>query len=138
LRVEGDSLIVGNEDFEPAGSPVTGNQVYDLTKIRNIYVFGAGKGVQWVARAVEEVLGNRLTGGHVIAKHDDDMILERVGVTYGAHPVPDEGCVRGCEKILEMTRGLRKIDCVHHRGQGISSLLPCRLGEPEDVRQTPI
>lgn len=139
LRVEGDSLIVGNEDFEPAGSPVTGNQVYDLTKIRNIYVFGAGKGVQWVARAVEEVLGNRLTGGHVIAKHDDDMILQRVGVTYGAHPVPDEGCVRGCEKILEMTRGLTQDDLVFTiAANGISSLLtmPVPGVSLEDVRQT--
>ena len=30
LRVEDGRLIVGNSDFEPGGSPVTGDDVYDL------------------------------------------------------------------------------------------------------------
>ena len=44
IRVEGNKLIVGNKAFEPVGSPKTGDEVFDLTKIKHIYVFGAGKG----------------------------------------------------------------------------------------------
>ena len=124
LRVEGNKLVVGHPDFEPAGSPRGGEEVFDLGEVGRIYVFGAGKGVQRVARAVEEVLGDRLAGGHVIAKHDDELILERIGVSYGAHPVPDEGCVRGCQRILEMCRGLRREDLVLTiAANGVSALL---------------
>jgi len=50
IRIEGGKLVVGNKEFEPTGSPRSGDEVYDLSKIRNIYVVGAGKGIQNVAR----------------------------------------------------------------------------------------
>ena len=124
IRLEGNRLVIGNKDFEPAGDPRTGDEVYDLSEIENIYVFGAGKGVQRVARAIEDILGDRLTGGHVIDKKGHPVILDRIGVTLGSHPAPDEDCVRGCERILEMTKGLTEKDLVFTiAGNGISSLL---------------
>jgi glycerate-2-kinase len=139
LRLEGDQLIVGRKDFEPAGDPQSGEQVIDLSQIERIYCFGAGKGIQHIARAIEEVLGDRLTGGQVIAKHGDPLILKRVSVTYGAHPVPDEGCVRGCQRILEMTKGLTEKDLVFTMcTNGVSALLtlPAPGVSLEDVRRT--
>ncbi|GAB4559566.1 MAG: glycerate kinase [Anaerolineae bacterium] len=138
LRVEGDRLIVGHPDFEPKGSPVTGEEVFDLRQIGRIYVIGAGKGVQRVAKAIEDVLGDRLTGGHVIAKHGDGIILERIGVTLGGHPLPDEGCVEGCQRILKLCRNLREDDLVFTIAcNGVSSLLtlPVPGVSLEDVRQ---
>ncbi|MBW1739483.1 MAG: hypothetical protein JRJ69_18685 [Deltaproteobacteria bacterium] len=41
IRLEGDKLIVGDKEFEPCGNPKSGDEVYDLSKIRHIYVFGA-------------------------------------------------------------------------------------------------
>jgi len=138
IRVEGNRLIVGGADFEPKGAPVTGDAVFDLDKLGRILVVGAGKGVQHVARAIEDVLGDRLTGGHVIAKHGDDLILRRIGVTFGAHPVPDEGCVEGCKRILAVLQGLRPEDLVFTiAANGISSLLtlPVPGVTLEDVRR---
>ena len=66
IRLEGDKLIVGGKEFEPSGSPVTGEEEYKLSEVGRIYVFGAGKGMQRVAKAIEDVLGDRLDGGHVI------------------------------------------------------------------------
>ncbi len=124
LRIEDQRLIVGNPDFEPAGGPTTGDSVYDLERIGRIFVFGAGKGIQRAAKAIEDVLGDRLTGGHVIAKHGDDVILERIGVTLGGHPVPDEHCAVGCRRILEMSRDLTEDDLVFTlAANGVSSLL---------------
>ncbi len=124
IRVEGGKLIVGSEEFEPTGSPRSGDEVYDLSKIRNIYVVGAGKGIQNVARAIEEVLGDRLTGGHVIDKKGHPVILKKIGVTLGGHPAPDDDCVRGCEKILELAKGLTEQDLVFTCvANGVSSLL---------------
>ncbi len=139
LRVEGGRLIVGGADFVPAGSPQADEEAYDLSTVGRIYVFGAGKGVQRVARAIEDVLGDRLAGGHVIAKHGDDGILERIGVTLGGHPVPDEGCVQGCRRILELCRGLRREDLVFTiAANGVSALLtlPVPGVSLEDVRRT--
>jgi glycerate-2-kinase len=141
MRVEGNRLIVGCGDFEPFGDPKAGQpEVFDLDRIDRIFVFGASKGIQRVARAVEEILGDKLTGGHVIAKHDDEPLCERIGVTYGAHPVPDEGCVAGCRRIVESAREahLTERDLVFTiGGSGISSLLtlPADGITLEEVRQ---
>ena len=139
LRLEGSRLIVGNPALEPIGDPLAGREeVFDLDEIDRVFVFGGAKGVQRVARALEEFFGDRLTGGHVIAKHDDDHLCERIGVTYGAHPVPDEGCVEGSRRIVEMCRGLTARDLVITvGGSGISSLLtlPAEGITLEEVRQ---
>lgn len=139
LRIEKRKLIIGNRDFEPAGSPRSGDEVYDLSKIRNIYVVGAGKGIQNVARAMEEVLGDRLTGGQVIDKKGHPVILKKIGVTLGGHPAPDEDCVRGCEKILDLAKGLTERDLVFTCvANGVSSLLtlPAAGLTLADLRQT--
>ena len=106
IRIDRGRLIIGNKEFEPAGAPVSGDEIINLDEINNIYVFGAGKGIQRAVKAIEDVLGDRLTGGHVIDKKGHPVILERVGVTLGGHPVPDEDGVEGCQKIMEMTKNL--------------------------------
>jgi len=139
IRVEDGRLIVGNREFEPTGSPRTGDEVYDLAETGKIYVFGAGKGVQGVARAIEDVLGDRLTGGHVIDKKGHPVILEKVEVTLGGHPAPDEDCARGCERIIELARDLTENDLVFTcAGNGVSSLLtlPVPGVSMEDLRTT--
>jgi len=139
IRLQGDTLIVGGKEFEPSGSPVTGEEVYELPKIGRIFVFGAGKGIQRVAKAIEDALGDRLTGGHVIDKKGHPVILRKIGVTLGAHPVPDEDCVRGCERIRELTADLTENDLVFTCvGNGVSSLLtmPVPGVSLEDVRKT--
>ncbi|MDQ1300532.1 MAG: hypothetical protein QG637_450, partial [Chloroflexota bacterium] len=124
IRRAGDKLIVGCPDFEPKGDPQTGDEIIDLNRVGRIFVFGAGKGVQRLARAIEDVLGDRLTGGHVIAKHGDDVICERIGVTHGAHPIPDEGCATGCRRILALCQDLTADDLVFTLGtNGFSALL---------------
>ena len=138
LRVENGKLIVGYPHFEPSGSPRTGEQVFDLAQVGRIFVFGAGKGVQRVAKAIEEALGDRLTGGHVVGKHGDPIILDKIGVTLGGHPVPDEGCVQGCQKISDMCRGLHEKDLVFTiAANGVSALLtlPAPGISLQDVRQ---
>jgi glycerate 2-kinase len=145
IRIDGDKLIIDHRAFEPHGSPVTGAEVYDLAGPGRVYVFGAGKGVQRMAQAIEDVLGERLAGGHVVDKKSVDdkkgvnITLERVEVTLGAHPVPDEDCVRGCRRMLEMMCDLTEDDLVFTVGaSGFSSLLtlPVPGVSLEDVRRT--
>lgn len=139
LRLEGDILTVGNELYSPPGTPLAGLEVIDLRTVKRIFIFGAGKGINRAAQALEEVLGGRLTGGHVIDKHGTPHELKRVGLTYGAHPIPDEGCVAGCRRIIEMSQDLQPDDLVFTlMGNGIGSLLtlPAPGLTLDDVRQT--
>ena len=50
VRINNEKLIVGSLE-------------YDLRKIRDIYVVGAGKGTLRIAEALEEILGNRIKRG---------------------------------------------------------------------------
>lgn len=139
IRIENGKLIVGNKEFEPIGNPRSGDEVYDLSRIGRIYVLGAGKGIQNVAKAIEDVLGDRLTGGHVIDKKGHPVILKKIGVTLGGHPTPDEDCIQGCERILRLTKDLTEKDLVFTCvGNGVSSLLtlPAPGLSVEDLRQT--
>ena len=120
----GHILKIGRNDFEPSGSPRTGEEVVDLNEIDRIFVFGAGKGIQRVARAIEDILGDRLTGGHVVDKKGHPVILQKIGVTLGAHPVPDKDNVSGALKIRELAADLGARDMVFTCvGNGVSALL---------------
>jgi len=124
VRRDGDMLTIGSPHFEPEGDPRSGDEVIDLRQVGRIFVVGAGKGVQYTALALEEILGDRLTGGHLIEKHGSPNVLSRVEITFGAHPVPDEGCVEGCRRILELCADLRADDLVFTAlGNGVSALL---------------
>ena len=139
IRLEGGKLIVGGKEFEPSGTPKSGDEIYDLSKIENIYVLGAGKGSQRMARAIEDTLGDRITGGHVIDKKGHPVILKKISVTLGGHPVPDEDCVAGSKKILEITKNFSENDLVFTCiSNGVSSALtlPVPGVSLEDVRRT--
>ncbi|MHB1318618.1 MAG: glycerate kinase type-2 family protein [Anaerolineae bacterium] len=138
VRREGNVLTVGGRDFVLPGDPVTHEEQIDLDDVDRVLVFGIGKGIQRAVKGLEDVLGDRLSGGHVIDKQGCEITLERLPVTLGAHPVPDEQCVEGCRRILELTRGLTERDLVFTViGNGVSSLLtlPAEGLELEDVRE---
>ena len=65
LHLEGNRLYVGDARFEADHDPQKGMSVYDLTQIENVYIVGAGKGVQRVAKALEEALGDHAGGRHL-------------------------------------------------------------------------
>lgn len=126
VRIEEDTLIVDQPDFEPSGAPQSGRMELALQAPRRIFVFGAGKGIHRVVEALEDALGDRLTAGCVLIKHGDATSLSRIEVVHGAHPVPDECCVEGCRKMVAMIRDARLTadDVVFTIvGNGVSSLL---------------
>ncbi|NLJ80071.1 MAG: DUF4147 domain-containing protein [Firmicutes bacterium] len=138
IRLEGSRLFVGSAKSKPSGDPGPDQEVFDLEQIRGIYVFGAGKGVQYAAKALEDICGDLISGGHVIDKKGTEIILDRIEVTLGGHPLPDQDCLLGCRRILELTQKLSKDDLVFTlAANGISSLLtlPAAGISLEDVRR---
>ena len=124
LSLDGDVLQINNVGFEMKGDPHSGALSFALENYDNIYVIGAAKGVQQAGKAFEEVLGDKLTGGHLIAKHGEEVICEKIGVTLAGHPVPDEYCVKGCKEIEKIIAALKPKDLVFTiTGSGVGSLM---------------
>jgi hydroxypyruvate reductase len=110
-RVGGMLLVAGNH--------------YDLNSFHHIFVIGAGKAACPMAAALEEILYNDLTGGHVNVKYGHLAPLKKVSVQEAGHPVPDEAGLQGTRKILDLVAKAGKDDlviCVLSGGG--SALLP--------------
>jgi len=123
IRREGNRLhIGGHPEMDVSGY---GDEVIDLDEVERIYVIGAGKAVQLQAKALEDVLGDRLTAGAITIKHGEPHLLERIVITEGAHPVPDEGSVDGAARIAELARSATERDLVFTVfSDGASALAP--------------
>lgn len=89
-RLEGDILHIGTKSW-------------DLSKKKNVYLIGAGKACNHMARAIDEVLGDRLTRGIAIVKiREDSDVFNKTEVYTGGHPLPNEAGYQACLKILDM------------------------------------
>lgn len=107
------------------GSLIIGGAEYSLLDIDDIYVIGAGKGVAYMGRALERVLGNRVRGGIIVEKSRQGMKLERVEVFEASHPIPDERGHEAAKAILELARQVTSRDLVFMCiTGGASALLP--------------
>ena len=130
IHLEGNKIILNTQGYEMKGDPHAGSAVYDLQDYDRVFVIGAAKGVQRAALAMEEVLGDVLTGGHVIAKHGEEIICKKIGVTLAGHPLPDACCVEGCRKIEALAQGITERDLVFTiSGSGCGSLLTYPAGD---------
>jgi glycerate 2-kinase len=113
VRVEDETLIVADRR-------------YDLGRFRRIFVVGAGKAGAPMARALEEILGERITGGVVNVKYGHVDRTTRVELNEAAHPVPDEAGLRGTSHILELVRGAGEDDlifcCISGGGSALLTL----------------
>ncbi|MBQ9988420.1 MAG: DUF4147 domain-containing protein [Clostridia bacterium] len=124
MRRDGAMLYIDGTMFELAEDPHSGPMELDLSSFRRVIVIGAAKGVQRCALGLEEVLGEYLTGGHVIGKHGDGILCKKLGVTLANHPTPDDCGVEGCKKIYEWIKDVTEQDLVITvMGSGVSSLL---------------
>lgn len=126
VEIVDGKLHVGNKEFEMLGTPFNRDSIYDRGDIDRVYIFGAGKGVLSVVKALEDKLGDWLNGGYAIAKHGDEIITRKVQVKLAAHPVPDQNCMDGCAEMERMIKEIRLTgrDLVFTIvGNGISSLL---------------
>lgn len=91
LSLRGDRLQIGESE-------------YDLTDIRRIVIIAIGKAGVTMARAVEAILGDRITEGLVVSNAVMGELPERMRVVIGGHPLPDQGSLRAAETALQMLR----------------------------------
>ena len=91
LRRDGDTLLVADRP-------------YDLQRFRRVLVVGAGKATAPMARAVEELLADRLTAGTVTVKYGYTEPVERITIREAGHPIPDAAGVAATQAMVELLR----------------------------------
>jgi len=67
-----------------------------------ILVIGAGKAAAPMARAVEEILGSRISEGLIVTKDGHGLPLNHIQLREAAHPVPDRRGEQATRQILEL------------------------------------
>lgn len=85
---------------------------YDLSTIENIFVIGAGKASALMASEIENILGNRITAGHIVTKYNHGCELKYIKLSEAGHPVPDQNGLRATHAILEIARRAEEDDLV--------------------------
>lgn len=94
-------------------------------KFRNVYVIGAGKAGAQMARAVEKLLGARITGGEINVKDGHSAKLRRIKINECGHPIPDARGVAGARRIAQIASAASTGDLVICLiSGGASALLP--------------
>lgn len=97
----------------------------DLDAFGRIFVVGGGKASAPMARALEELVGDRITEGIVNVKYGFSESLGKIEVVEGDHPLPDQKGVRGTARILDLLEGAGEGDLVFSLiSGGGSALLP--------------
>jgi hydroxypyruvate reductase len=99
LEREGDILRVGGRS-------------YDLGQVGRVLVVGAGKAGAPMARAVEDVLGDRLSDGLVTVKRGHTEPTRVVRLREAGHPIPDQDGVEGTRAIVELVESAGPEDLV--------------------------
>ena len=107
-----------------------GERSYPLDGFRRIIVIGAGKGTAPMAKALEEILGDRLTSGWIIVKYGHGLPLKKIRVMEAGHPVPDQAGLEATSFILDRLRECTEEDLVLCAFSGGGSALTPALLPP--------
>jgi len=113
-----------------------GDLSLSLEDIKNIYVVGAGKASAAMGHYVENILGDRITEGHIVVKYKYACKLRKIKVTEAGHPIPDLNGITATEDILRIARNANENDLVICLISGGGSALMADLPEgclPEEL-----
>lgn len=118
-----------------------GDRTYPLDRFKRIFVTGVGKGTAPMAKALEDILGDRLTGGWITVKYDHGLPLRKIRVMEASHPIPDEAGLEAARLILDRMEECTEDDLVLCAFSGGGSALfpapraPLRFSEKQTTTQ---
>ncbi len=99
VHLEGEVLRIGKE-----GIP--------LDRYNHIHVMGIGKAAAHMAAPLEDILGERITGGLVIVKYGYGTPLQSIRVREAGHPLPDVKGVQATEEVVGMISACGEEDLI--------------------------
>ncbi len=109
------------------------NTLFPFLAGQKIFVIGAGKASGAMAEAIEEILGDKITGGHVIVKYGYSRPLKKINITEAGHPVPDHNGFVATQEIIKIAEEACENDIVICliSGGGSALLADCPPGIDE-------
>jgi glycerate 2-kinase len=121
VHVQGNKLNIG-----PEGHPGT---EWDLNQFEHIFLVGGGKATAPMAKAMEDLLGDRLDMGLINVKYGFTDTVSKTGIVEADHPLPDQHGVEGTKKIIDLLNRAAEKDLVFSLiSGGGSALLPQPAG----------
>ena len=133
IRIERDRLSIKMQgDSE---------KVFDLKAFHKIVLVGTGKASSSMARAIEELFGDRMTKGVITTKYGHLLPLKQTQTIEAGHPIPDRKGYEGARKIQRLLKESGPNDLVIFLlSGGGSALLPfpadgIELKEKQEVTQ---
>lgn len=99
VKLEGDILTIGD-------------LTYDLTKYGRIFILAAGKATYPIAKALEDILGDRIYDGVVTCKYGQEGELKYSKLYFASHPVPDEAGVKASQEMMSIAKEIQPKDIV--------------------------
>ena len=133
IRIERDRLSIKmHGDSE---------KIFDLKAFHKIVLVGTGKASSSMARAIEELFGDRMTKGVITTKYGHLLPLKQTQTIEAGHPIPDRKGYEGARKIQRLLKESGPNDLVIFLlSGGGSALLPfpadgIELKEKQEVTQ---
>jgi len=121
VRLEGERLLLHQE-----GEP---EDALDLQAFDRVLLVGGGKATAPMARAVEDLLGERIKKGIINVKYGFAEKLLRTEIIEAGHPLPDQNGLEGARKIVDLLQSAGERDLVFSLiSGGGSALLPLTAG----------
>lgn len=111
--------------------------VFSLSEIERVLVIGGGKASVRMAEALEELLGEKITDGIIVAPKRRP--LRKIEVVEAGHPIPTLDGIKGTEKMLSLLEQVNEKDLVFCLLSGGGSALICLPPADltlEDLRET--
>ena len=116
-------------------------KIFDLKAFHKIVLVGTGKASSSMARAIEELFGDRMTKGVITTKYGHLLPLKQTQTIEAGHPIPDRKGYEGARKIQRLLKESGPNDLVIFLlSGGGSALLPfpadgIELKEKQEVTQ---
>ncbi|MBW2120015.1 MAG: glycerate kinase [Deltaproteobacteria bacterium] len=122
VRVEGNRLTLGLEDRVDVE--------LDLTKYDRISLVGGGKATAPMAKAMENLMGEKIYKGMINVKYGFTQELAQTEIIEADHPLPDNNGVEGTKRILDFLQKAGEKDLIFSLiSGGGSALLPQPAGK---------
>ena len=116
-----------------------GDRRFDLKNYDRILVVGAGKAGAPMAKAIEDLLGDRIADGVIVVKDGHGLPLKKIKVCEASHPVPDDRGVQGTKEVLSLVEKAGKRDlviCLISGGGSALLIAPVEAISLEDKQET--
>jgi glycerate-2-kinase len=96
------------------GKLIVNDQCLDLLDFENIFVIGGGKACGGMCKAIEDLLGDFITGGvvNVLSGTEEEYQLNKIELVGASHPIPNENGINGVKKMVELLSGITRRDLV--------------------------